>query len=836
MKRLLLIILFLSYILNSFSQDNYYNKIDLEYWDISNNRDIRIDSCSENLNNIYTLLYNNYIIPHPYTNDNELNLSWIDSSLWNYSTIIYLNKNYLNLDNIFLMLGMVDTYSDIYINNKLVGKTSNEFLEYSFNIKPYIREGENEIKIIIEPAYKKLDYNSKEYNTLVSEKRVISRKTQYRYGWDWHPKMLSCGIDNIYIEAYNSRPRIDYRNIQTLSIYDNKAELILNIGLSNLKENDYKIIIRDIKAYNPNQSKEKLINNQQDLSFDLKSKNSLSNDYSFEFSINSPYIWNTRERGKPYLYRAKIEVSSNKRRLVEEEIIFGIRTIELVEEEDSIGQSFYFKLNSKPLFIKGANYIAKEDQDTIDLLLAKQANMNMLRVWGGSRYANQDFYNYCNENGILVWQDFPFACALYPGDSLFFENVRKEAEQNIKSIANNPSLALFCGNNEIWEGWFNWGWKSEVKDTTQAVENYNKLFIDLLGNAVKTYSPTIDYIHTSPLYGWGRKESLTHGDCHYWGVWWADSTLETYTRKIPRFMSEYGFQGIPNQWKRIEYSNKPYIISNTSFSIHQKHPRGFELIKNKIEEYFGDNKESDTISIFKSQAIQQEAYKIAIESHRRAIPYCMGTLFWQLNEPYTAIGWGAFDYYYKPKAVYYTIKKAYEPIILSIDKFTSSDSVFIYYSNNMDSSYRMSFRASFHNNIGEEKEIIIIEDLEIKTNTSCKILSIGLVDIKKFNKIRDYLYIEGSIDDKIIDNHTFFCKPKDYIRPNSKPIFKKVKEGRNKGIYLIGKEVIRNIVLEEVDNRKDKGNMIIDLLPHKDNLIDNDIKDFKIVEYLNFIN
>ncbi|MFA6806226.1 MAG: sugar-binding domain-containing protein [Bacteroidales bacterium] len=831
MKKLLLAILFTFFILNSFAQDNYYNSINPKYWTISNNKNISIDSCSKNLNNIYNLLFNNNIIPNPFINDNELRLSWIDSTSWTYSTNIKLNKKDLNLDNIFLILGMIDTYSSIYLNDKLIGHTNNEFLEYRFNIKPYLREGENEIKITIEPAIDKLNYISKDYNTLESEKRVISRKAQYRYGWDWHPKMLSCGISDIYIESYNKKPKIEYYNIQTLSISDNKANLIFNIGVSNLEDKNYKIIIKNIQAYNPNHPKEKLEQSLQDISFDINNKSKEINEFTYKFIINSPHIWNTKTNGEQYLYKASLNIVSEKLILNEEEISFGIRTIELIQENDSIGQSFYFKLNGKPLFIKGANYIAKEDKDTKALELAKDANMNMLRVWGGSRYANNDFYNYCNENGILVWQDFPFACALYPGDSYFLENVKKEAEQNIRKIANNPSLALFCGNNEIWEGWMNWGWKKEVNDTIKAVENYNKLFNKILPEAIKKYSPTINYIHTSPLHGWGRKESLTHGDCHYWGVWWADSTLETYTRKIPRFMSEFGFQGAPNINTAKAYMSLPYSKENQDFSIHQKHPRGFELIDNRINEYFNSYK-TDEDYIYKSQVVQQEAYKIAIEAQRRAKPYCMGTLFWQLNDAYPAISWSAIDYSGYKKPVYYTIKKAFEPIILSIDNISNKDSVFIYYCNDIDSKYSMGFKATIYDNNGFMRYSKDIKKLDIKNNKSEKILSICLSNIKDFNPKTDYLYVEGNIGGKTIDNHTFFCKPKDYIRPSSKPIIKKVEEGSNKGIYLISKEVIRNIVIEEVDNRKDKGNMIIDLLPHKDNLIDNDIKDFKIVEYI----
>ena len=853
MKKLLLTLLFALFICQSsfaqFFKDDTINNIELNYWSITNNRNVNLDSVFISQNDIYKILNTNGVIPYPFKNSNEDSLKWINSCSWEYNSKFILSEENLKSNNINIILEGVNTFSKLYINNIFIDSTYNEFYTYKFNIKPFLKLGDNEIKLIIEPSIDRLNYKSGLYNTLESEKRVINRNNQYRYGWDWYPKMLSVGFKAINIELYNV-PRIEFANIQTLSIENNIAEMVLNIGISNLTDDQYELRLSERIETSGSfiLTKESHIENPYTFSFSKKDIDKDLGYFSFKFIVDNPYLWYTKEMGEQNIYENCIELYKKEKDtnifLYYKAIDFGIRTIELVQEKDSIGQSFYFKLNGKPFFAKGANIIIDNNHNNRIVNYSKEANFNMIRVWGGSEYANEDFYKACDRNGILVWQDFPFACALYPGDNAFLDNVRKEAEQNIKKIAGHPSLALFCGNNEIWEGWMNWGWKQEVEDTIKAVENYNNLFIKLLPELVNKYSPAINYIHTSPLHGWGRKESLTHGDCHYWGVWWADSTLETYTRKIPRFMSEFGFQGAPNINTAKAYMSLPYSKENQDFAIHQKHPRGFELIDNRINEYF-NGYETDEDYIYKSQIVQQEAYKIAIEAQRRAKPYCMGTLFWQLNDAYPAISWSAIDYAGYKKPVYYTIKKAFEPIILSIDNISNKDSVFIYYCNDIDSNYTMDLTISFFDNKGKSRHEEKIKQILVQRNMSKKILSICLNDIEGFNPKTDYIYVEGDINGKVIDAHSFFVKPKDYIKPIGYPKFitKKIKIKRERGyygkkynIYLKSDRAIRNAVIEVSHKYSSKETIIMDILPHRNNYIysfyKNDIpkNPFKIIK------
>lgn len=655
---------------------------------------------------------------------NEEKYSFLDTVAWSYKDEIFFSKKFLKKGDIYLCVANVIGPAKFYLNDKFILETNNGFRSYKADVSDYLKQGYNKIRVDFTPISPSLNYDHNTYNILASEKRVINRYPQYLFGWDWYPKMLYPSFKYIYFERENQQDKEIEYNVQTLKIENDTAYMLLNIGVD--------------KHY---------------------------------FQIPHPILWWPNGMGDIYLYKTRTkEIGYNK---INQDIQFGIRTIELVQEKDSIGQSFYFKINGKPMFVKGANYIIENISDFDELWLAKKLGINMLRIWGGSDYGDYEFYDHSDAAGILVWQDFPFACALYPADSAFLDNVKEEAIQNVKRIAKHPSLALWCGNNEIWEGWNNWGWKKEVKDTALAVENYNKLFKELLPNIVKEYTPTINYIHTSPLHGWGEKESLTHGDCHYWGVWWGDSIFETYTRKVPRFMSEYGFQSPPTLSTLEDYMSKPYSKENPEFAIHQKHPRGFELIDNRVKQWYGDYT-PDEDYIFKAGATAQEAYKIAIEAHRRAMPYCMGTMFWQFNEPYPAIGWSCIDYKNNPKPIYYTIQKAYEPIIFSIDKYSNHDSIFVYVCNDSYVSSSLDYTIQIKDNNDKIKFSVTPNTISAEKFKSKIIYSFALKDIKDFNPKTDYLWVEGEIENnsgknngkKTISNYTFFVYPKDYIDIN----------------------------------------------------------------------
>jgi beta-mannosidase len=353
------------------------------------------------------------------------------------------------------------------------------------------------------------------------------------------------------------------------------------------------------------------------------------------------------------------------------------RKIELVQQLDSLGKSFYFKIDDKPVYMKGANYIpsdaflsrvTKKEYEKI-VLSAKDANMNMLRVWGGGVYEDDYFYDLCDKYGINVWQDFMFAGTMVPGDKAFFDNVKEEVQYQVKRLRHHPSIVLWCGNNESDEAFKNWGWQKSMnmskQDSTRLWKDYVRLFQDSIPKWVKEVDDKRPYISSSPLFGWGRKQSITEGDSHYWGTWWGLEDIEVVKNKTGRFVSEYGMQAMPN-YSSIEKFTLPedrHLFSDV-LKAHQKAGNGFTKLNSYLNRYFIDSTKVKNMKVedytYLTQCLQYYSLKNIIGIHRSKAPYNMGTLVWQLNDCWPVASWSVTDYYNRqPKAAWYAMREAY---------------------------------------------------------------------------------------------------------------------------------------------------------------------------------
>jgi beta-mannosidase len=352
------------------------------------------------------------------------------------------------------------------------------------------------------------------------------------------------------------------------------------------------------------------------------------------------------------------------------------RKVELVQQADSVGRSFYFAIDGKPVYMKGANYIpshsflpelTKEDYRKI-IKSAKDANMNMLRVWGGGIYEPDWFYDLCDEYGIYVWQDFMFAGAMVPTDEHFIDNVREEVKYQVNRLKHHPSIILWCGNNEVDEAWHNWGWQKQYnlrgEDSAKVWNAYKRLFKDSLPMWVNRWDGTRPYVSTSPTNGWGRPQSFTEGDSHYWGVWWGMQDIEVFEQKTGRFVSEYGMQGMPNM-NTVEcftQADDRYLFSDV-LKVHQKHPTGYQNIQGYLHRYFVDSNIVKALSLedytYLTQCLQHYCFKNMIAIHRSKYPVNMGTLLWQLNDCWPVCSWSITDYSRQPKAAWYGVREAY---------------------------------------------------------------------------------------------------------------------------------------------------------------------------------
>ena len=629
---------------------------------------------------VHTDLFKNRLIPDPFTGNNEKQLQWIENEDWEYRTSFRVSKKEFAKKHLELQCAGLDTYADVFLNDSLILAADNMFRSWDVNIRPFVREGKNELRIIFHSAVKKGKAEAAKLSyTLPGDEKVFTRKAQYQYGWDWGPRYVTCGIwKSIKLVSWEDARILDVQCIQH-SLSDSAAELEFVCAIESEIDNSAYIDIT--------------YSHTQDISGQRTRKIKLEKgvaSYSIFYTVKQPQRWWTNDLGFPTTYGFTIDLSYDSRFLDSKRTTVGLRTLELVQEKDSLGTSFYFRLNGVPVFIKGANYIppdnflprVKSNVYEKIVLDAKESNMNMLRVWGGGVYGEDEFYTACDKSGILVWQDLIFACAMYPGDKEFVKNVSAEVEQQVRRLRNHPSLALWCGNNESDEGWKNWGWQKQygysVDDSAKIAGDYNLLFNHLLNDLIKRFDPERPYWPSSPSIGWGHPESLLSGDAHYWGVWWGMQPFEVYKQKTGRFMSEYGFQGMPEMrsFEKMGMNASSAAFDSLTFKAHQKHPVGYETIRSYMERDYKVPLSFENY-IYVSQLLQARGMKIAIEAHRRAKPHCMGTLYWQLNDCWPVTSWSSTDYYGNWKALQYEVKRDYRDIVISVNETEDSCEVYI---------------------------------------------------------------------------------------------------------------------------------------------------------------
>lgn len=611
-------------------------------------------------------------IPDPFLKNNEDSIQWVSKKNWQYKKHFSISNEILKKQKHLLNFEGLDTYTEVFLNDSLILSANNAFRKWEVDVSKILKS-ENRLLVV----FRNIDSVEKEKAAeldykLPEDARVFSRKPQYQSGWDWAPTIKTMGIwRKVSLLSYNTA-RIEDIFFQTKSISDSLAEVVADIEVEILEEEKVTI---------------KIENKTTGESFSETFKTTpKQKKYEIPFTINNPKLWWTHILGEPFLYDIQVELIHKGSVLETHSKKLGIRSIELVTEKDSIGESFYFKLNEKPVYMKGANYIpqqmmeSKVNRQKYSELIndAVLANMNMLRVWGGGIYEDDYFYELCDEKGILIWQDFMFAGGMYPGDKAFLDNVKAEAIDNVKRLRNHPSIALWCGNNEISEGWARWGWQ-DGKTESQKVDiaqSYKAVFNEILPNVVDSLNPNINYWESSPKYGRGDKRYQVEGDAHDWWVWHDGYPFEHFEKEVPRFMSEFGFQSFPSV-ETIKYSTDrdSVMMNDPLFENHQKHSRGFQI----IDEYMTRDFPVPTNAadyVYMSQVLQAYGITKGIHAQRRAKPYNMGTLYWQLNDLWPVVSWSSIDYLGNWKALHYEAKKSFENILVSAEE--KNDSLHIY--------------------------------------------------------------------------------------------------------------------------------------------------------------
>ncbi len=761
-------------------------------------------------------LMKNGTISDPFSRDNEQFIQWIGNTGWEYKKTIMVADTFMKYRHIELVCTGLDTYANVYLNDSLIITADNMFMDWFANIRRHLRIGANTFRIQF-PAI--VDENKSRYEKLPyklpGDEKVVCRKAAYQFGWDWGPTLITSGIwKPIYIRYWN------YVNVRSVQYIQKK----LTDSLASLSA--VFIVTSDIA----DTGQFRISEHNNLLSVKNVALNKGINVVRVDFSIHNPKRWWTNGLGEAYLYPFTHQVTFGGRIVGEATTKFGLRTIQLVQQKDSIGKSFYFKLNEVPVFMKGANYIPQDnfpsrvkDSSYRELIRsASEANMNMLRVWGGGTYEKDIFYNLCDEYGILVWQDFMFANAMYPGSKEFMKSVQGEAVQNIVRLRNHPCIALWCGNNEIEEGWKNWGWQKQYQysqeDSTSIWQNYLTIFGSAISGAVSRFDTLRPYINTSPRFGWGQKESLTEADMHYWGVWWGKAPFESYNKYVGRFMSEYGFQGFP----ALTTINKVTLpadrdLKSPVLKSHQKHPVGFETIDEYLKRDYKTPNNFESYA-YVSQLLQAEGMKTAIEAHRRAKPICMGTLFWQFNDCWPVISWSCRDYYGNKKASYYWLLNEYATILVSSTIENGNFRVFIVSDSLRQFSAQLNLRLiDFSGKVIMEKSLpVLVQSNSSKIFFDSKVANI----IGENNSGKLVMVMEVTAGKKVLArNLKYFVSPKD-LNLETPTITKNVREtDTGYSISLSSDKLAKNVFVTSTIKGEFSDNYF-DLLPDESRVIE----------------
>jgi beta-mannosidase len=593
-------------------------------------------------------------IPDPRIGVNEAGLQWIDERDWEYSAEFRVDGWMLDEEVIDLVADGLDTIATVRLNGAVVARTENMFIGHRWNVKRLLRRGRNTISVRFDSATRYIrthrrSHRPRDINDPVGRCTVI-RKEQCQFGWDWGPRYVTAGIwRDIRLEGWSGNRLAGVAVTQTHA-RDGSVTLSLAHELARPDRRSslhWRISTGD---------------------------GAVSSGVGHRIEIREPRLWWPSGQGDQPLYNLEVEVASPDGRVIGAwKRRIGLRTIALDRHKDKWGESFQFVVNGRPIFAKGANWIpastfvaglGRKDYER-DLRAAVAANMNMVRVWGGGIYESEDFFDLCDELGLLVWQDFMFACTLYPGDAAFIASSRAEAEYQVRRLRHRACLALWCGNNEIWS--IN---AHELVDPGKraARADYERLFHRVLPAVVKNRGGSTPYWPSSP---WRGDEDASHaagearGDSHYWDVWHGRNPVKDYEKWKFRFASEYGMQSYNSPATQARFcAAADRNIFGASMETHQKNKGGSQVILDYVSRRYRFPRDQDSL-IYLSQLNQVHCIQTGAAHYRRLMPRCMGSLYWQLNDCWPVASWSSIEFTGRWRALHHAARRFYAPAFVS---------------------------------------------------------------------------------------------------------------------------------------------------------------------------
>ncbi|MFC3881998.1 glycoside hydrolase family 2 protein [Bacillus songklensis] len=718
---------------------------------------------------VHSTLIERNIIEHPFFGHNDQKCRWVEEKVWWYRTNFDFHGVINDGEKMELIFEGLDTYATVYLNGVELGSTENMFISHTFDVTRELRKGKNVLAVKFDPIQTRVKEKIQYYWSGFSKKRIWTRKAQSHFGWDWGPRLVCTGIwKDVRLEK-RRYAKLENVFAQTVSIEENHAIVKVDVEIApHVRTKDYEVDV--CLTFGEEVFKERVQMNGKRASVIL--------------NINKPKLWWTHDLGIPNLYRLAVNLYANKEKIDETIQNFGIRTIEVQQKNESGEYSFTFVLNGVKIFAKGANWIPIDSflASTPDsrykhlIQMAKDANMNMLRVWGGGIYEKDVFYDECNRLGILVWQDFMFACALYPDyNKNFMENVRQEIVHVVKKLRNHPCLALWCGNNEN-------DWLYEALHSSGEIPHPfygEKIYHELMPELLEELDPTRLFWPSSP-YGGNDHNSREQGDTHNWQVWHGnieprvfgepqtvDYSMEglsfkNFKKDTTKFASEFGMHASSNRYTlKKNLPKNQFFWGSDEIAYRNKdihHPKGILL----MEGYTGVPEDMEEYMNF-SMLTQAEGLKYGIEHYRRNKPHTSGALFWQLNDCWPGTSWSVVDYYCLPKASYHYARKFFNPILLSIDHEPDQD-LKIWIVNDKLEHYEDEIELAVYDFFGNKQFSKVIPVLT-EPNASTFITSLSEKEVLNGLNPKEAVMILRSLQHNLEENVYHFRDHKDVVFP-----------------------------------------------------------------------
>lgn len=608
---------------------------------------------------VHSALLAEGLIDEPYYRDNELAVDWVHQCQWQIERQFHVDD--VIAGACILMLDQVDCLSTVYINESLVGVTSSQFIRYSFDVKDHLKTGKNSIRIVFDSASAVAKHKAAEFpfelpasdNCRVPHSSML-RKTPCHAGWDWNICLMPVGIYGEVALTFFQTHRIEDVKFEQIWNADD-VTLIVSAGIAACQASTVACHLEVAGVVV--ESSEVLRDGHQEL--------------QWKIDIQQPEKWWPIGSGDQKRYTFTLRCGDQAA-----EYQIGFRDINIVRTPDETGSGFKFEINQRAIFMRGANWIPadalpqriKPDAVRELLLSAVEANMNMLRVWGGGQYEPDWFYDLCDELGILIWQDFMFSCGHYPAaDPHWLSLVKTEAEQQVRRLSKHPCVAIWCGDNEL-VGALKW-WEVTRNNRDRYLANYSRLN-HTLETATQAELSDTQFWPSSPSVGYmdfgdGWKNDAA-GDMHFWDVWHEAQPFSAYQDIHPRFCSEFGFQSFPSMPMVSTFTtDADRNVSSAVMEIHQRNVGGNARIVETLVRYF---KFPDSFErmVFLSQCQQAMAIKTAVEYWRCIKPHCMGTLYWQLNDTWPVASWSSLEYAGAWKLLHYAARRFNQPLLVAM--------------------------------------------------------------------------------------------------------------------------------------------------------------------------